>query len=61
MSVRGPKLKVFAAVLACIALIAGIYLSFFHSKGFVKTDAVIVSLERTEDEDEMYLPTVERL
>ena len=59
MSVRGPKLKVFAAVLAVIALIAGIYLTFFHSQGFVKTDAVIVSLEKTEDDEDMYLPTVE--
>ena len=62
MSVRGPKLKIFAAVLASICLIAGIYLSFFHSKGFVKTDAVIISLDETESDDDgdtMYLPTVE--
>ena len=62
MSVRGPKLKIFAAVLASICLIAGIYLTFFHSKGFVKTDAVIISLDETESDDDgdtMYLPTVE--
>ena len=62
MSIRGPKLKYFAGVLAIIAIITGIYLTFFHSRGFVKTDAVIVSLEQTTggaDEDDMYLPTVE--
>ena len=62
MSVRGPKLKIFAAVLASICLIAGIYLTFFHSKGFVKTDAVIIFLDETESDDDgdtMYLPTVE--
>ena len=48
MSIRGPKLKYFAGVLAIIAIITGIYLTFFHSRGFVKTDAVIVSLEQTK-------------
>ncbi|MBQ9720728.1 MAG: DUF3592 domain-containing protein, partial [Oscillospiraceae bacterium] len=44
-SVRGPKLKYFALVLAVIALIAGVYITFFQSTGFVKTQATIVSIE----------------
>lgn len=59
-SLRGPKLKIFAGILAAICLAAGIYLSFFHSQGFVKTTGVIVSLrEDTSDDDTVYFPTVE--
>lgn len=60
ISVRGPKLKIFAAVLALICLAAGIYLSFFRSRGFVKTTGTIVSLrEDTSDDSSVYFPTVE--
>lgn len=44
-SVRGPKLKYFALVMAVIALVAGVYTTFFASRGYVKTQATIVSIE----------------
>ena len=44
ISLRGPKLKIFAAVLAVIALAAGIYMVFFESRGFVKTTATIINI-----------------
>lgn len=60
ISLRGPKLKIFAAVLAVIALAAGIYLTFFRSQGFVKTTGTIVSLrEDSSDNSTVYFPTVE--
>ncbi len=60
ISLRGPKLKIFAAVLAVIALAAGVYLTFFRSQGFVKTTGTIVSLrEETSDDSSVYFPTVE--
>ena len=60
ISLRGPKLKILAAVLAVIALAAGIYLTFFRSQGFVKTTGTIVSLrEDSSDDSTAYFPTVE--
>lgn len=62
ISLRGPKLKIFAAVLALIALAAGIYTMFFESRGFVKTTATIIKMEQnlgTEGENDTYTPTVE--
>ena len=62
ISLRGPKLKIFAAVLAVIALAAGIYTTFFQSRGFVKTTATIVDIERnfgSGDESDTFTPTVE--
>ena len=60
ISLRGPKLKILAAVLAVIALAAGIYLTFFRSQGFVKTTGTIVSLrEDVSDDSSVYFPTVE--
>ncbi len=32
ISLRGPKLKILAGILGAIALVAGIYLTFFHSR-----------------------------
>ena len=43
-SVRGPKLKYFALVMAAIAIVAGVYMTFFQSAGYVKTQATIVSI-----------------
>ncbi|MDO4418091.1 MAG: DUF3592 domain-containing protein [Eubacteriales bacterium] len=43
-SVRGPKFKYFAIVMAVICIIAGVYLTFFHSAGYVKTEATVVSI-----------------
>lgn len=61
-SLRGPKLKIFASILAIICLAAGIYFTFFHSQGFIKTEAKIISVETvygTEGESDTYTPTVE--
>ena len=61
ISLRGPKLKIFAAVLALIALVAGIYMTFFESQGFVKTTATIIDIERnygSGDNDDTFTPTV---
>lgn len=49
ISVKGPGLKIFAAVLAVIALGAGVWLTFFQSAGFEKTTAKIVSIEKDPD------------
>ena len=43
-SVRGPKVKYFALVMAAIAIAAGVYMTFFESAGYVKTQATIVSI-----------------
>lgn len=59
-SVRGPKQKIFAGILAAIVLTAGVYMTFFPSRGFVKTMASItdVRLDST-GESTIYYPTVE--
>ena len=44
ISLRGPKLKFFASILAVIALCVGIYTTFFQSQGFVKTTGTVVSV-----------------
>ena len=40
-SVRGPKLRIFAGILAVIVLIVGVYMTFFQSRGFVRATAGI--------------------
>ena len=59
-SVRGLKQKIFAGILAAIVLTAGVYMTFFQSRGFVKTMASItdVRLDST-GESTIYYPTVE--
>ena len=62
ISLRGPKLKILAAVLAAVALAAGVYTTFFKSRGFVKTMATIIEIERnygSGDEADTFTPTVE--
>lgn len=60
ISLRGPKLRIFAGVIAVICIIAGIYLNFIQSRGFVNATATIVSVEKSEDSDgTTYTPTVE--
>ena len=61
MSIRGPKLRIFAAVLAVICFAVGIYLNFFQARGFVKTTGTIVSARKDTDSDgdTYYYPTVE--
>ena len=59
-SFRGPKLKIFAGVLAIIALAAGVYMTFFQSRGFVKTTARIIDVRLdSSGESSVYFPTVE--
>ncbi len=55
MSFKGIGIKIFAVVLAVIALGAGIWLTFIQSAGFEKTTATIISIE----EDPDYIPTDE--
>ena len=45
ISFKGVGFKYFALFMALVAIAAGIYLTFFHSSGFVKTEAVIVELK----------------
>ena len=60
-SFKGIGIKYFAMIMAVIAIAGGIYLTFFHSTGFVKTQATIVSLEDTSTgtDGPSYCPTVE--
>ena len=62
ISLRGPKLKIFAGVLAFICVIAGIYFNFIRARGFEKTTATIVSIRESVDETDDSInrfPTVE--
>ena len=45
ISLKGPGLKIFAAILAVIALAFGAYSTFFRSEGFVDGTATIISIE----------------
>ena len=51
-SVKGPGIKIIAAILAVAALGAGIYFTFFQSAGYVDGTATIISIE----EDPDYIP-----
>ena len=44
ISIKGPGLKIFAAILAAIALGYGIYSTFLRSAGFVDGTATIISI-----------------
>jgi len=62
-SVRGPKLKYFALVMAVIAIAGGVYITFFQMAGFAKTQATIVSIVEDEahstPDDVSYIVTVD--
>ena len=59
-SVRGPKLKILAGILALIVLITGAYMTFFQSRDFVKTTASITDVRMdSTGESAVYYPTVE--
>ena len=59
-SVRGPKMKLFAGILAAVVMIVGVYMTFFQSRGFVKTTASITDVRRDNiGESSVYYPTVE--
>ena len=49
MSFKGIGIRIFALILGVIAIIAGVYINFFQTKGFEKTTAIITSIEETED------------
>ena len=55
MSVQGLRIRYIALALALIAIAAGVYFTFFQSRGFEKTQAKIVSIEELprdfEDDD----------
>lgn len=63
MSFKGIGIKYFALAIAVIAIVAGVYLTFFHSSGFEKTTATIVSVTELpkdfEDEEAKYEVVVE--
>lgn len=56
ISIKGPGLKIFVAILAVIALAFGVYSTFFRSAGFVDATATIVSIE----EDPDYIPDADK-
>ena len=59
-SENGPKLKLFAGILAGIVLIVGVYMTFFQTRGFIKTTASITDLRMdSTGENTVYYPTVE--
>ena len=63
MSLKGIRLRYFALAIAVIAIVAGVYFTFFHSGGYVKTTATIVSVTELpkdfENEDAKYDVVVE--
>ena len=60
ISLKGPGLKIFAAVIAVIALAFGTYSTFIQSAGFEKTTATILSIEKDTEsvsDDDSYIVT----
>ena len=51
-SLKGPGIKIVAAIVALAALAFGVYSTFFQSAGFMDGTATIVSIE----EDPDYIP-----
>lgn len=61
ISLKGLGLKIFAAVIAVIALAFGIYSTFIQSAGYEKTTATIISIEKDQEspsDDDSYIVTV---
>ena len=56
ISIKGPGLKIFTAILAVIALGFGIYSTFFRSAGFVDSTATIISIEKEPN----YIPDADK-
>ncbi|MBQ4044998.1 MAG: DUF3592 domain-containing protein [Lachnospiraceae bacterium] len=60
ISFKGPGLKIFAGVIALIALVFGIYSTFIQSAGYEKTTATIISIEKdpaSAADDDSYIVT----
>ena len=49
ISLKGPGIKIIAAVIAVAAFAIGTYLTFFQSAGYVKTTATILSIEKDQE------------
>lgn len=49
VSVKGPGLKIFAVVIALVAVAVGVWITFFQSAGFQTAKATIVSIENDPD------------
>ena len=49
-SFKGIGFKPFALIMALVAIVGGTYLTFFHSSGFVRTQATIVEVEEHQRE-----------
>ena len=60
-SFKGIPVKIFATSMAAIAIVAGIWMTFFHSRGFVKTQGTIIEVVDTSTgaDSPSYQPTVE--
>ena len=66
ISLKGPGIKIVAAIVALAALAFGVYSTFFQSAGFVDGTATIVSIEEDPDDipdpdasnDKQYITTV---
>ncbi len=61
-SFKGIGIKVFALIIGLVAIALGIYLTFFHSRGYLKTEAVILTVEEipgTGDDGTEYQASVE--
>ncbi|MGX8698578.1 MAG: DUF3592 domain-containing protein [bacterium] len=63
MHIKGPKLELVAALILVVTLAAGVYITFFHSRGFVKSTATIIEIqqESSADGDITYSATVEHV
>jgi len=58
-SASGTKLKILAGILSLTVLIVGVYMTFFQSRGFVKTTASITDVRMDSiGESTVYYPTV---
>lgn len=60
-SFKGIGIKIFAAIMGIVAIAGGIYLTFFHSAGFEKTQGTIVALEEGSSDEgtQRYIATAE--
>ena len=61
ISAREMRSKLLAVVIAVILIVVGIWVQFFYSKGFVRTDATILSTQEEgydSDNDEMLYSAV---
>ena len=59
-SLSGNKFRNFLAIFGMVLLVAGVYITFFQSRGFAQTTGTIVDIEEDEiNDDTVYWGTVE--